>query len=402
VAALFERIAAFPAAHEPGYPESLAGREGRDASPDIAAASDYYSAHEVLIHRKIRDNLAVLDTQFKFMNKFQVTVQPQGRTFEVSEDETILDAALRQNVILPYGCRSGNCGTCQVKLVSGGFYYPHGDPPGLTDDEDGMLICQAIPTSDLLIRGHLLERAAEIEPRVMPCKVHLHEPLAHDVMRVMLKLPDTQRLQFLAGQYLEFLLENGKRRAFSIANAPHDDEFIELHIRHVEGGAFTDFVFDSLKDKTVLRIEAPLGTFTLREESDRPMLFIAGGTGFAPIKGMLEHAFFTGIRRPMTLYWGVRSRRDLYLPDLPEEWMAEHDNFRFVPVLSEPDANWTGRTGFVHDAVLQDIDNVPEYDVYMAGPPVMVTSASDAFEQKGLSRDYMYSDAFEYAAPRGK
>ncbi len=354
------------------------------------------------MHRKIRDNLAVLDTQFKFMNKFQVTVQPQGRTFEVSEDETILDAALRQNVILPYGCRSGNCGTCQVKLVSGGFHYPHGDPPGLTDDEDGMLICQAIPTSDLLIKGHLLERAAEIEPRVMPCKVHLHEPLAHDVMRVMLKLPESQRLQFLAGQYLEFLLENGKRRAFSIANAPHDDEFIELHIRHVEGGTFTDFVFDSLKDKTVLRIEAPLGTFTLREESDRPMLFIAGGTGFAPIKGMLEHAFFTGIRRPMTLYWGVRSRRDLYLPDLPEEWMAEHDNFRFVPVLSEPDTDWTGRTGFVHDAVLQDIDRIPEYDVYMAGPPVMVNSASEAFETKGLSRDYMYSDAFEYAAPRGK
>ena len=336
------------------------------------------------------------------MDKFQVTVQPQGRTFEVSGNETILDAALRQNVILPYGCRSGNCGTCQVRLVSGGFHYPHGDPPGLTDEEDGMLICQAIPTSDLLINAHLLERAAEIEPRVMPCKVHSHEPLAHDVMRVMLKLPESQRLQFLAGQYLEFLLDDGKRRAFSIANAPHDDEYIELHIRHVEGGTFTDFVFDSLKDKTVLRIEAPLGTFTLREESDRPILMIAGGTGFAPIKGMLEHAFFTGIRRPITLYWGVRSRRDLYMPDLPEEWMAGHDNFRFVPVLSEPDADWTGRTGFVHDAVLQDIDTIPEYDVYMAGPPVMVTSASDAFEQKGLSRDYMYSDAFEYAAPRGK
>lgn len=336
------------------------------------------------------------------MDKFQVTVQPQGRTFEVSEGETILDAALRQNVILPYGCRSGNCGTCQVKLQSGDFHYPHGDPPGLTDEKDAMLICQAVPTADLVIQARLLERAAEIEPRIMPCKVHAHEPLAHDVMRVMLKLPESQRLQFLAGQYLEFLLENGKRRAFSIANAPHDDAFIELHIRHVEGGTFTEFVFDSLKDRTVLRIEAPLGTFTLREESDRPMLFIAGGTGFAPIKGMLEHAFFSGIRRPMTLYWGVRSRRDLYLPDLPEEWMAENDNFSFIPVLSEPDADWSGRTGFVHDAVLQDIGNIPEYDVYMAGPPIMVTSASEAFEEHGLSRDYMYSDAFEYAAPRGK
>lgn len=336
------------------------------------------------------------------MKSYQVTVQPQGKTFDVREDESILDAALRQNVILPYGCRSGNCGACQVTLLSGGYHYPHGEPPGLTDDGDGLLICQAQATSDLEIRGHLLERAAEIEPRVMPCKVQSHEPMAHDVMRVMLKLPDTQRLQFLAGQYLDFILDDGVRRAFSIANAPHDDELIELHIRHIDGGTFTDFVFDSLKDKTVLRIEAPLGTFTLREESDRPMLFLGGGTGFAPLKGMIEHAFFAGIMRPMKLYWGVRSRRDLYMPDLPEEWMARHENFEFIPVFSEPDTDANGRKGFVHEAVIEDIDNIADYDVYMAGPPIMVNSASEAFQEKGLSRDHMFSDAFEYGAATGK
>ena len=291
------------------------------------------------------------------------------------------------------------------RVVDGRICYEDGNPPALGDDDAAAgkaLFCQARADSDLTIQVREVDAARDIEIKTLPARVEKLEHLAHDVIRIYLKMPATERLQFLAGQYLEFLLENGKRRAFSIANAPHDDEFIELHIRHVEGGTFTDFVFDSLKDKTVLRIEAPLGTFTLREESDRPMLFIAGGTGFAPIKGMLEHAFFAGIRRPMTLYWGVRSRRDLYLPDLPEEWMAQHDNFRFVPVLSEPDADWKGRTGFVHDAVLQDIDNIPEYDVYMAGPPVMVNSAREAFEGKGLSRDYMYSDAFEYAAPRGK
>jgi CDP-4-dehydro-6-deoxyglucose reductase len=165
---------------------------------------------------------------------------------------------------------------------------------------------------------------------------------------------------------------------------------------------FTDTVFSTMKEKAILRIQAPLGTFVLREDSERPMIFMGGGTGFAPLKGMLEHAFYTGMDRPMWLYWGVRAQRDLYLPDLPTQWARDHDNFRFVPVLSEPDANWQGRRGFVHEAVVEDHPDMSGFDVYMAGPPVMVEAGRDAFLEAGLTMEHMFSDAFEYAAPRGK
>ncbi|MEN8213790.1 MAG: CDP-6-deoxy-delta-3,4-glucoseen reductase [Pseudomonadota bacterium] len=346
----------------------------------------------------MRDNLAVSYKICKSMSSYQVTVQPQGRVFSVQQGETVLDAALRQNVGLPYGCRSGNCGTCEATLLEGEVSYADGTPDGLADPVYDCLPCQALPASDLVIETELVEQAAEIQPSVMPCKVESHQQLSHDVMRLMLKLPENQRLQFLAGQYLDFILPGGEHRAFSIANAPHDDALIELHIRHIEGGKFTDYVFDSMQDKTVLRIEAPLGTFTLHEASSRPILMVGGGTGFAPLKSMIEHAIYSGIKRPITLYWGVRAERDLYLPDLPEEWSRQHDNIRFIPVLSEPDEDWQGRTGFVHAAVMQDISNIGDYDVYMTGPPVMVDAAVSAFEQAGLSREHMFSDSFEYGA----
>jgi CDP-4-dehydro-6-deoxyglucose reductase len=337
------------------------------------------------------------------MSNYQVKVQPQGKAFSVQQDETVLDAALRQNIGLEYGCRSGNCGTCEVTLLEGQVNYPDDDiPAGLADPDYNCLPCQAIAASDLVIEADLVEQALEIQSHTMPCKVQHHEQLSHDVMRLMLKLPENQRLQFLAGQYLDFILPGGEHRAFSIANAPHDDELIELHIRRIDGGKFTDYVFDSMQDKTVLRIEAPLGTFTLREESIRPILMIGGGTGFAPLKGMIEHAFHVGISRPITLYWGVRTERDLYLPDLPQKWQRQHDNFAFIPVLSEADSSWQGRSGFVHEAVMQDTANISDYDVYMTGPPVMINAAAAAFEEAGLSREQMFSDSFEYGAQNDK
>ena len=218
------------------------------------------------------------------------------------------------------------------------------------------------------------------------------------MVRLYLKLPDNQRLQFFAGQYLDFILRDGRKRAFSIANAPHDDDLIELHVRHVPEGEFTDYVFDSMKERTILRINAPLGTFILREHSDRPMILMGGGTGFAPLKGMIEHAFHSGIERPIHLYWGVRSRRDLYLPELPDRWVRDHPNFTFTPVLSEPDPDWGGRTGFVHEVVAADHPDMGGFDVYMSGPPVMVEAGRQAFQARGLNMDHMFSDAFEYAA----
>jgi len=329
---------------------------------------------------------------------FKVQLEPSGHSFTVQEDETILAAALRQNIGLPYGCRSGRCGACAARLSGGELHYPGGEPPALGGlAADMCLPCQAQPVSDLALQVREAETAAEIQSRLLPCRVVQVDQLAHDVIRMCLKLPEGQRLQFLAGQYLEFLLADGRRRAFSIANAPHDDALIELHIRHVDGGEFTDWVFTQLKEKTILRIEAPLGSFVLDEASERPMLFLAGGTGFAPVKGQIEHAFHSGIKRPMQLYWGVRASRDLYLPELPARWTAAHPDFRFVPVLSEPDGDWNGRTGWVHEAVLADHPDLSGFDIYMAGPPVMVYAARDAFRAAGARDEHMFSDAFEYA-----
>ena len=334
---------------------------------------------------------------------FSVRVEPSGHEFVAEPEETLLDAGLRQGLTLPYGCRNGQCGSCVGKLLSGTVAYPSSKTEALTGHPNGAcLLCQAVPTSDVRVQVREVERVAEIEVRILPCRVVHKEPLSHDVMRLYLKLPENQRLQFFAGQYLDFLLADGRKRAFSIANAPHDDALIELHVRHVPQGEFTDFIFEKMHEKAILRIQAPLGTFVLREQSDLPILFMGGGTGFAPLKGMIEHAFHLGVDRPMHLYWGVRSRRDLYLPDLPKRWVREHANFRYTPVLSEPDPDWTGRKGFVHEAVVADHPDLSGFDVYMSGPPVMVEAGREAFQEHGLGLDHMYSDAFEYAADSPK
>ena len=329
---------------------------------------------------------------------FSIDINDGKHVIEMGEGETILDAALRQDIGLPYGCRNGACGACTSTLLSGEVEYDEGKSVALEGaDKNACLTCQAKPLSDIRLQAKLVETATEIEVKTLPCRVDKHEELAHDVMAVWLKLPDNQRLQFMAGQYLNFVLSDGRERAFSIANAPHDDELIELHIRHVDGGEFTDFVFGDLQDKAILRIRGPLGTFFLREDSDRPVIFMAGGTGFAPIKGQIEHAIHIGDKRPMQLYWGVRSSRDLYQAELAEKWAAEQDNISFMPVLSEPDDDWSGRKGFVHEAVVADNPDMSGFDVYMAGPPPMVNAGKDAFSEAGLSTDHMYSDSFDYA-----
>lgn len=330
---------------------------------------------------------------------FKIQLDPSDHEFTSEEGETILDAGLRQNMALPYGCRDGLCGSCQSTLLSGEVDYPKGAPKALEGEAgDACLTCQAIPLSDIRLRVREVETASAIEPKILPVRVQHIDHLADDVIRLYLKLPETQRLQFMAGQYLDFLLSDGSKRAFSIANAPHDDDLIELHIRHVDGGRFTDWAFDQMQEKGILRINAPLGTFVLDESSDRPLIFVGGGTGFAPLKGQIEHAFHLGWDRPMHLYWGVRGRRDLYLPDLPGQWAEGRDNFSFVPVLSEPDADWDGRDGWVHEAVIADYPDLSGFDIYMAGPPPMIVAAKDAFRQAGLKDDRLFYDSFEYAA----
>jgi len=334
---------------------------------------------------------------------FQVTIRSSGHTFSVDNDESILDAALRQGIILPYGCRNGACGSCMGSIASGSVAYMQGLPAALNEADAAQnkaLFCQARAQSDLEIIVREVDAAKDLEVKTLPCRVEKLEHLAHDVIRIYLKLPSSERMQFLAGQYIDVLIKGHEPRAFSIANAPHDDEFVELHIRYVEGGLFTDQVFHSMKEKAMWRVRGPLGTFFLREDSDRPAILIGGGTGFAPIKGILEHAFEIGIDKPLHLYWGVRAKRDLYLDKLPQAWLEQYPNFSYTPVLSEPmeDDNWSGATGFVTDTVITDYPELSGYDIYMSGPPVMVEAGHKLFMQHGLDSSRFFSDAFEYAA----
>ncbi len=334
---------------------------------------------------------------------FKVRISPSGHEFDVSAEETILDAALRHGLNFPYGCRSGVCGACKTRLIAGEVDYSEGNPAALTqqDFETGMaLCCQARATSNLELEVKEITGSQEIPVKTMPCRVVKKEQLAHDVIRLYLKLPTDERLQFLAGQYIDILLKDGRHRSFSLANAPHDDEFLELHIRHIDGGEFTDFVFAAMEEKAVLRFEGPHGQFYLREDSDKPVIFVAGGTGFAPIKGIIEHMLAAKIDRPIHLYWGARAKRDLYMTNLPEQWVKNHRHIHFVPVLSDPAPEdvWQGRIGFVHQAVLEDFADMSPYQVYAGGSPAMVNAAYQAFVEKGMGKDQFFSDAFTLAA----
>jgi CDP-4-dehydro-6-deoxyglucose reductase, E3 len=333
---------------------------------------------------------------------FSVRIEPSGHELTVEAGESILDAALRQGFAFPYGCRNGLCGTCKGKVLQGQLDYVS-EPKALSELERKAgyaLFCRAAPAGDLVIEVREIGAAKDIVIKTMPCRVARMERVAHDVMRLFLKLPATERLQYLAGQYIDILLRDGRRRSYSLANAPHNDELLELHIRHVPGGAFTEQVFQQMKEKAILRLQGPYGSFFLREESVRPIVLMAGGTGFAPIKAMLEHAFAKEIARPMHLYWGVRALRDLYLHELPLAWAAQHSHVTYTPVLSDPlpEDQWSGRRGWVHEAVAQDYPDLSGHDVYASGPPAMVNAGREAFVARGLPLERYYSDAFVYAA----
>ena len=332
---------------------------------------------------------------------YSVQIESTDHTFQVEEGEAVLDAALRQSIALPYGCRGGGCGACKGQLLEGTVSYPDGLPNGLSEEDHNkgfVLFCQAVPNNDLIIKSKEVAVSTEIEVKTLPCRVQEKTQLNHDVVLIKLLLPKTERLQFFAGQYIDFLLKNGKHRSFSLANAPHDDEFIELHIRHIPGGKFTGEVFDEMKEKDMMRIKGPLGNFYIREESQRPIILMAGGTGFAPMKGMIEHALKVDMQRPIHLYWGARTKEDLYMNELAYSWTKQNPLIRYTPVLSDAleEDNWAGRTGLVHKAIMEDYPDLSRYEIYGSGAPGMVYAGRDEFVKNNLNLDYYYSDAFEY------
>lgn len=337
----------------------------------------------------------------------RIHIEPSGREFNAAESESILDAAMREGILLPYSCRNGSCATCKGRILAGTVDYGVYEEKALTVEERNSgqaLFCQARPLSDVTIQAREVLAPADIEIKTLPCRVIKMERAAHDVMILSLRLPQHERFKFLAGQYIDILLRDGSRRSFSLANPPQQEEALEIHVRLVSSGKFSAHVFNGMKEKDLLRFRGPLGIFFLRveeapEAAARPAILIAGGTGFAPIKSIVQDAMARDIKRPMRLYWGARARRDLYLHELALEFERKHPDFRYIPVLSEgssPD-QWAGRTGWVHEAVLADYPDLSDVEVYASGPPPMIDAIRATMLARGLADDRLHYDSFEFA-----
>ncbi|TAM41744.1 MAG: CDP-6-deoxy-delta-3,4-glucoseen reductase [Burkholderiaceae bacterium] len=339
---------------------------------------------------------------------FNISVLPSGRGFAAEPGEAILAAGIRSGVGLPYGCKDGACGSCKCRKLEGTVVHGPHQNKALSPEEEAngfILTCCGVPQSDVVLESRQVTDESAFPIRKMPTRVIALEKKSHDVMLVKLQLPANDTFRYHAGQYIEFILRDGARRSYSMGNAPHNGPGVELHIRHMPGGKFTDHVFNAMKEKEILRIEGPYGSFFLREDSARPMILLASGTGFAPIKAVIEHMQFKGIDRPATLYWGGRRSSDLYLDDWVRARAAEMPNLRYVPVISdaEPADGWRGRTGFVHQAVLEDFPDLSAYQVYACGAPIVVDSArADYVRLAGLSEDEFYADAFTTEADKAQ
>ncbi len=343
------------------------------------------------------------------MTAFQITVQPSGRAFEAQAGEAILAAAIRGGVGLPYGCKDGACGSCKCKKLSGSVEHGEHQSKALSAEEETagyVLTCCARPLSDVVLESRQVTDESAYPIKKLPVRVASLTRASHDVMQVRLQLPAADTFRYHAGQYIEFILRDGARRAYSMANAPHTQEGapgVELHIRHMPGGRFTEHVFGAMKEKEILRVEGPFGSFFLREDSDKPLVLLASGTGFAPIKALIEHMQHKGTARPATLYWGGRRPADLYMDGWIRERLAEMPQLRYVPVVSDalPEDGWTGRTGFVHRAVMEDFADLSGHQVYACGAPIVVDSARAAYSaERGLPPDEFYADAFTSEADK--
>jgi CDP-4-dehydro-6-deoxyglucose reductase, E3 len=343
-------------------------------------------------------------------DEYSVRIEPHARTLRVRAAQPLLEAALAAGLNLPHSCKSGHCGSCRARLIAGEIRYPAARPLGISAEEAStgyVLLCQAHARSDLVVEARLIAGVAEVEIKTLPCRIERLTPLAPDVMQVMLRLPAVERLRFQAGQYLDVLLDGGRRRSFSIASPPHDSEALELHVRRVSGGGFTERLFGGaavaahetvLAVGSLLRIEGPIGQFSYRAGSG-PVLMIAGGTGFAPLKSMLRHVLETGIRRQIHLYWGARHAPDVYEESRVLDWARRYPQLGFTAVLSEATAAEAAHTrvGLVHEAALADYPDLAGFEVYAAGPPAMIEAIRANFARHGLPAQRLYFDSFDYA-----
>ncbi|MDN7599081.1 2Fe-2S iron-sulfur cluster-binding protein [Burkholderia gladioli] len=325
-----------------------------------------------------------------------ISIEGSDIAFPCAEGETVLDAAERAGYSVPYSCRKGVCSTCEGGLAAGSGRSPV--QGAVSGPAERVLLCCLRPASDLRIAPRRIDKRDPVARKKLDVSVYRITRAADDVSILQLRLPTGVRAKFAAGQYLQVELDDGTRRNYSMANPPHESDAVQLHVRHVPGGRFSGEVLGRLEKGDKLRIELPFGEFTLREDAGKPAILIATGTGFAPVKSIVEDALRRRIDRPMTLYWGARTEADLYLASLARKW---HDSgrLRFVPVLSAPHEGWAGRRGLMHQAVLEDFGSLGGHEVYACGNPAMVQAAQEAFTKAGLDEADFFSDAFVQTAP---
>jgi CDP-4-dehydro-6-deoxyglucose reductase/ferredoxin-NAD(P)+ reductase (naphthalene dioxygenase ferredoxin-specific) len=325
-----------------------------------------------------------------------VTLPQHGGPITVEAGQTILEAALAQGVPYPHGCRSGNCGACKSTLEAGEVELAPYSEFALTDEERAgglILACRATPWSDATVAWLETDEVAVHPRRQLDCRVAALDDLTHDIRRVRLEILSGGPFAFSAGQYASLSFADLPPRDYSMANRP-DEALLEFHIRHVAGGASSRYVADGLAVGDGVQVEGPFGASWLRDAHTGPILAIAGGSGLAPIKSIVETALGNGHRQPIHLYVGIRDERDLYLEAHFAALASRHRNLRLVPVLSEPHASTRRRTGFVHEAVLADIGDVDGAKAYIAGPPVMVEAATRQLLARGMRRQDIHADAF--------
>ncbi len=396
-----------PFGRDPGSSQIKYGPQALDNTIRCMDGHSLHPRHSLIIPRGMVRKLTH-HFQGCFHMSFQVTVLPSQHQFAANADQSVLEAAMAAGIVLPYSCRSGACSTCKAKVISGSVQDGSIPTSVLSDEEieaGYKLLCQTHATSDLVIESREVRLATDIQIRKLPSRVTTMKKMADDVMVLELQLPAADTFRFYAGQYIEVILKDGKRRSYSMANAPHAASPIELHVRHLSGGLFTDHVFGTgatqMKEREILRLEGPYGSFFLREDSTLPIILLASGTGFAPIKAIVEHMIHHNVQRPVTLYWGGRRPADLYMNELAKSWSYTLPDFKYVPVISDalPEDGWTGRTGFVHRAVMEDFPDMSGYQVYACGAPIMVESARKEFEAVcKMPDDAFFADSFTSAA----
>jgi NAD(P)H-flavin reductase/ferredoxin len=323
---------------------------------------------------------------------YNVAVGHSDIAFPAEPGETVLDPAERAGYSLPYSCRKGVCSTCEARLRAGIVDIGSRSIEG---PASAVLLCRARPKSDIIVHPRRIERREVSGTKVIDAWVlRLNWP-TEEVATLLLRFPVSIRAKFKPGQYLRVKSPDGTARNFSLANAPQESDGAQLHIRHIDGGHFSEAVLDRLKMGDRVRIEIPFGDFFLREDTGRPIICIATGTGFAPVKSMVEYLIRRDSTRAVRFYWSGRHAQDLYMRELPEKWARKLPWFEFIPVLTAADGSWSGRKGLVHRAVLEDVPDLSNFQVYACGNPLMIRKArADFTREAGLPEDQFFAEPF--------